>query len=159
MKQRGHSLDILFPVVLLAVYVLAAAAVAVLAGQVYQRVETRSRTLAGSPAALSYVTERLRQSDEAGAVRVTELGGCPALVITQGDGPVYDTYIYCYDGSLRELMVRRELAPEPHMGRALLPLAEFLPEQSLGLLKLTCTDEAGTTARCWVSLLSGEVAK
>lgn len=158
MEKRGHSLDILFPVVLLAVYVLAAVTVILQAGAAYRKVEDRSRSMADGPAALAYVTERLHQGDEAGVVRVGTLGDIPALVFAQGEDGRYVTYIYCYDGSLRELMIRRELAPEPETGRALLPMAEFLPEDAGGgLLKLSCTDLSGQTRVCWVSLLSEEV--
>lgn len=158
MVNRRHSMDILFPTVLLALYVLGAAAVAVLAGASYQRLAERSAAMSDGSAALSYVAERLHQSDEAGAVRVAELGGCPAIVITQGETSLYDTYIYCYNGSLRELMVKRELKPEPDMGRALLPMAAFTPENlGGGLLKLSCTDSEGLTRESWVALRAGEV--
>jgi hypothetical protein len=57
-----------------------------------------------SRTSLSYLATKLRQGDEAGGILVTELEGCPALVLEETiNGTLYRTWIYSYEGSLREV--------------------------------------------------------
>ena len=155
--EKRHSLDVLFPLGVLAVFALAAVWVLLLAAGGYRDSLTRADRDFGRTTALAYVTEKLRAGDESDSLRVAQLEGCPALVFSVSrEGSWYDTYIYCYDGTLRELMVKRELSPSPHMGRALLELEEFHPEWAgEGLLKLECRG-AGETVTRYVNLKAGE---
>lgn len=150
MEKRGHTLDILFPLGLLALYALAAAGVLLLAAGIYRQSMTRSDADFASDTALAYVTEKLRAADREEAVRVEDRD---TLVISVNYGDSwYDTYIYCYDGSLRELMTRREVPFAPEQGRALVALEDFRAEwASEGLLRLRC----GETER-YVNLKAGE---
>ena len=157
MEKRRHTLDVLFPLGLLAIYALAAAGAVLLAAHSYRSSLTRADRDFGCTTALAYVVEKLRAGDEAEAVRVDALGDCPALVLcVNREGSWYDTYIYCYGGSLRELMVKRELTPQPDMGRALLELEQFQPQWAAdGLLRLVCAHQGETDTR-YVNLKAGE---
>lgn len=157
MEKRGHTLDVLFPLGLLAIYAVAAAGAVLQAADGYRDSLTRADRDFGRATALAYVAEKLRAGDEAGAVRVDALEDCPALVLSVNrEGGWYDTYIYCYDGSLRELMVKRELTPAPGMGAKLLELEDFRPEWAGdGLLHLECRAQEETLAR-YVNLKAGE---
>ena len=154
--MKKHSAQLL-PVLLLAVFLLLSVLTAVRTAGIYKKVLDRSDRMDRSTA-LTYITEKVRQNDTAGALRIGTIGQCQALVITQGDAIVYDTYIYCYDGSLRELMIKRELTPAPEMGRSLLPmdLLELTLEE--GLLRIRCTDGTGETLERSVALMTQEVA-
>ena len=154
--MKKHSVQLL-PVLLLAVFLLLSVLTAVRTAGIYKKVLDRSDRMDRSTA-LTYITEKVRQNDTAGALRIGTIGQCQALVITQGDAIVYDTYIYCYDGSLRELMIKRELTPAPEMGRSLLPmdLLELTLEE--GLLRIRCTDGSGETLERSVALVSEGVA-
>ena len=157
MEKRGHTLDVLFPLGVLAIYAVAAALVLLLAADGYRDSLDRADKDFGSSTALAYVTEKLRAGDRENAVRVDSLGGCPALVVSVSrEDSWYDTYIYCYEGSLRELMVKRELTPQPDMGRALLELERFEPQwEREGLLRLVCAHQGEAVTR-YVNLKAGE---
>ena len=157
MEKRRHTLDVLFPLGLLAIYALAAAGAVLLAAHSYRSSLTRADRDFGCTTALAYVVEKLRAGDEAEAIRVDTLGDCPALVLcVNREGGWYDTYIYCYDGSLRELMVKRELPPAPQMGTKLLELEDFRPAWAGdGLLRLECRAQGESLAR-YVNLKAGE---
>ena len=157
MKRPTHSLHLLLPFGLLAVFALSAVLAVLLSASAFRQVSHRSDRLTFGTS-VTYIREKVRQSDTAGAIRVDRLGDCPALVITREERAVYDTYIYCYDGSLRELTIRREVAPEPSMGRALAPMASLELEREGSLLKILCTDGEGRTLEAAVALRSGEVA-
>ena len=70
----------------------------------------------------------------------------------------YCTYIYAWEGSLRELFANQDLEFDPSAGRKLLNMEAFscrwLGE---GLLEIRCTDEEGTVSTASVGLLSAEV--
>ena len=157
LEKRGHTLDVLFPLGVLAIYAVAAAMVLLLAADGYRDSLDRANRSFGASTALAYVTEKLRAGDREDAVRVETLGDCPALVVSVNrEDSWYDTYIYCYDGSLRELMVKRELTPQPDMGRALLELEQFEPQWAAdGLLRLVCAHQGETDTR-YVNLKAGE---
>ena len=154
--MKKHSAQLL-PVLLLALFLLLSTLIAVRSAAAYKKVLDRSDRLDRSTA-LTYITEKVRQNDAAGALRVGRIGDCQALVIAQGDEILYDTYIYCYDGSLRELMIKRELAPAPEMGRALLPMESLELTLEGGLLRIRCTDSSGETRERSVARAAQEVA-
>ena len=154
--MKKHSAQLL-PVLLLAVFLLLSVLTAVRTAGIYKKVLDRSDRMDRSTA-LTYITEKVRQNDTAGALRVGQIGPCQALVITQGDAIVYDTYIYCYDGSLRELMIKRELTPAPEMGRALLPMELLELTLEDGLLRIRCADSTGEITERSVALMTQEVA-
>ena len=154
--MKKHSAQLL-PVLLLALFLLLAGLTAVRSAAAYKKILDRSDRRDRSTA-LTYITEKVRQNDTAGALRIGTIGDCQALVIEQGDQILYDTYIYCHDGSLRELMIKRELAPAPEMGRSLLPMESLELTLEDGLLRIRCTDSSGETLERSVALVSEEVA-
>ena len=157
MEKRSHSLDVLFPLGLLAVFVLSAVMVILLSAQVYRGTTEKAET-AESGTALNYITEKIHQGDLAESVSVGEISGLPALILSRGtENAWYDTYIYCYDGALRELMVNRELPPTADMGRPILSMDAFSVEAVRpGLLRLRCTDSRGNSFESYVNFRPGE---
>lgn len=158
MEKRSHSLDVLFPLGLLAVYVLSAVAVILFSAQIYRNTTAKAEESQGGPAALAYVSEKVHQSDMEDAVRVGRISGIPALILSRHTASAdYDTYIYCCDGTLRELMVNRALPPTADMGRPLLNLESFEAELIRpGLLRLRCTDSREGTFESYVNFRAGE---
>ena len=76
----------------------------------------------------SYLTEKIRQSDSFGAITVTTLEGVPALSITTIENDVsYITYIYYYEGALRELIVTEHSVFALSSGQKIMELQEFIP--------------------------------
>ena len=54
----------------------------------------------------SYLEEKMNQNDMAGSVAVTSIGAFPAIALSETvNDTIYTTYIYCYDGYLREITV------------------------------------------------------
>ena len=54
----------------------------------------------------SYLTEKIRQNDKQDAIGLTTLEGVTALyILNQNETSPFTTYIYYYDGYLRELVV------------------------------------------------------
>ena len=78
---RKHSTDILFVLVLFLVFTSSALAVILLGARVYQSTSSRMESNYNVRTALAYVSEKIRQNDESGAVSLCELDGIPALTL------------------------------------------------------------------------------
>ena len=70
---RKHSTDILFVLVLFLVFTSSALAVILLGARVYQSTSSRMESNYNVRTALAYVSEKIRQNDESGAVSLCEL--------------------------------------------------------------------------------------
>lgn len=153
-------MDILFPLGVLAGFAAAVITVLLMTAGVYQGNVERSANSFSGPTALAYLTEKLHQSDRADAVSIEQMDGVDALVFSvENQGIRYDTYLYCYEGMLRELMVNQELTASADLGRELLPLEGLeLELVDDNLIRLRCTDDTSTTRESYVSLKSGEGA-
>ena len=80
-------------------------AIVVLASGFYSRQVKASSDSYSGRTALAYVTEKMHQNDENGAIADGTFDGENALVIRQRyDEKDYVTYLYAYDGYLRELL-------------------------------------------------------
>lgn len=95
----------------------------------------------------SYLAEKIRQSDTLGSITVTTLEGIPALSITTlEDNISYITYIYCYDGVLRELIVTENSVFTISGGQEIMKLDSFIPKLvNPTLLSIQVTDTSAHT--------------
>ena len=107
--------------------------------------------------ALSYLVNQVRRGDSGAGVAVRTFGDGDALALTEdlGDGYVYVTLLYCYDGQLRELYTEEGSGLNPEDGLAILPLTALELETEDGLITITITDEAGETFTTSVSPRAG----
>jgi hypothetical protein len=67
-------------------------------------------------------------------------------------GETYQTWIYCYDGSLRELFVKKGTAFSPEDGQPLTELADFTASRAGdGLYAIAVMDNDGRMADLYIS--------
>lgn len=127
--QKRHVIDFIFPVALLFVFAVSALIVVLLSARIYESTTEDSQEHYTSRTALSYISEKLRQNDENGAVSLGTLNDSDCLIMTQGLGDTaYTTYIYEYEGVLRELSVKKGVSPSPNAGEMILEVEEFHAE-------------------------------
>jgi hypothetical protein len=103
--------------------------------------------------ASSYLVEKVRSHDAASCVSVADLDGVCALALSENaqDG-TYTTYIYYYDGALRELLVGADASCSLEAGQSIVPLSSFTVEESgEGLLHITFTDSEGLSHEQYLS--------
>lgn len=104
-----HIVDILFVLALFGVFAASALMLVTIGANVYKHTAANMSMHFTERTACSYLTEKLRQNDTADAVSIGELEGVPALILTREDGDnAYCTYLYLYEGYLKELYVRRD---------------------------------------------------
>ena len=103
-RNDGQTLSVLFTMLLFLVFIMCALFTVLAGSRVYENISSRmDQTYTGS-VALQYVANKVRQGDEQGAVTVKNIDGQQVLEIRENieDGD-YVTWIYYYDGSIREL--------------------------------------------------------
>lgn len=94
----------------------------------------------------SYLAEKVRQHDTDAGITVTDFCGTKAIALFDTiDGKTYTTYIYYYDGALRELMVGDTASYSPGSGQSIISISSFEPELcDSGLIYITYSDTDGT---------------
>ena len=106
----------------------------------------------------SYVQEKIRQNDSRGCIDVVSLDGCDALAFTTTEGSSeYTTLIYCYDGSLRELIITDTSVYALSSGQKIVALQDFQPTVTMdGFIRIAVTDINGETYELLFSPISSE---
>ena len=107
----------LMALVLFAVFAVCVLTVLLTGADVYKRLVERDRDSYDRRTAVSYLTTRVRQADRLEAVELQEFGGVQALVLSEEiEGADYATWIYCYDGYIRELFAAADSGLMPDAG-------------------------------------------
>ena len=122
---------------------------------VYRRVAARAERGANTRVGLAYLTTKVHSADAMDPTCATDtrlvypgtFGGGDAIYLLQDmDGLVYETILYVYDGSLRELLCERGWELEPEDGEVVTPAQGMaLSEPSEGILRVAYTEAGGVT--------------
>ena len=106
-KQEKHFIvDILFVLALFGVFAVSALALVTIGADVYQHTVEDMGVNYESRTAVSYIMEKVRQNDTADSIFLTDLENVPALcMLSEIDEETYCTYLYLYDGHLKELFM------------------------------------------------------
>lgn len=126
-KQQRHIIDIIFVLALFCLFALSAIFLITIGADIYGKTVDNMESNFHTRTALAYVTEKVRQSDVEGRVSIGEFNGHQALVITSRISDIdYNTYIYEYNGCLKELMCRQDVILGPEAGQDILEVSEFM---------------------------------
>ena len=148
LSQKRHAIDFLFPVTVFFVFTISALTVILLAARIYQSTADDSQRNYTSGTALSHITEKLHQNDLEDSMFLDELDGTQAVVLRQEtEDAFYLTYLYVWDGQLRELYIKEGTPLSPSAGKSILPIKEFSAEETENrVITFHCTDTSGETA-------------
>ncbi len=153
-KPKNHSIDSLFAFLLLLTFSLFTLMLAGMGSAVYRNGAAYLDENYTSRTAVAYVSEKVRQHDEAGSIFLTSVGELPALAFRDTiDGESFLTYVYFHDGALRELFISEDREPEAEMGSRIVELSSFSVEQAapedggdgVGMLSVTAVSHRGNS--------------
>ena len=149
MKEQKHSIEDLFILVTFLVYAIALLLFASLGATVYRTVTSQMKQHQIQRTAESYLLEKVRQNDRADAIRIGEVEGQQALLITeQINEKKYVTYIYTDEGMLKELFISSDKEPKLQDGTALLELQNLtFEDEGDGYLNIGLQTEQGKMHR------------
>lgn len=111
----------------------------------YRGIAARMEQNYGSRTALAYLTNKVRQHDEAGMIRVTEQDGISILELGEIiEGGRYATRIYCRDGMICELFTKQGSSVSLEAGQEIVEAQALEFAEVDGGLTITLTGEGGT---------------
>ena len=147
MKTRTHFADTVFSFFLLLIFGMFTLFFSGMGASVYRSSAAHLEENYTSRTAVAYVSEKIRQHDSSGSISLTELEGIPSLCLSeQISGEEFFTYIYYYDGALRELFIRSSTVPQAKSGSSIVELASFSIEEhssSPDLYEITACSKNG----------------
>lgn len=130
-EQKAKITDLLAPVTF-AVFALCILLVLLAGAKGYERLVSRGEETFQKGTAARYLTMRVRQAEQ---VAIGEFDGCEALAFYERvDGEDYVTYVYCYEGHLRELFCGENVQLGASSGEKILPAEGFSCALTDGLL-------------------------
>lgn len=101
--------------------------------------------------ASTYLIEKFQQHDVSNAVSVTKFRGIPAILFAQENNQ--QTFLYAYDGYLRELTIYNNSFLHPEAGTKISKLEKLMiTECTDDLYCFMLTDSSGTTTPVYISL-------
>lgn len=140
MRKDSAKLTELMTLLVFAVFALCLMWLLLTGAGVYQRLTQSGEESYESRVQSQYLATRLRQSQK---VEVASFGEGDALVLgEQLEGEDYVTWVYLYDGYLRELFARKSSTVDPEDGERVLPMKTLV--LSLDGHMLTIRTDTGT---------------
>ena len=155
-NRRANKMDSIFVVALFTVFAITAFLLILIGAKQYQHTADAMDLNYESRTISSYLTEKIRQNDTAGAISLCQLEGTPALAIQTIENDVtYITYIYHHNEALREIMVTSDSVFSLESGQQIIQTAGFYPEYlENNLIKISITTTEGTTEYLYLTLHS-----
>ena len=157
MGRRNRIVDI-FPILLFLVFTLSALGVVTFSVQIYRSIVERAEGRFDIETASAYMSEKFRNHDDRGAISVTDFMGSDAIEIKETIKEVpYITYIYVYDGYLRELFTETSKLQDSRAedGNEILHMQELKIDRiSDRLIKLNFTDTENKSGETYLSIKS-----
>ena len=124
MEQKQSKITALAALLTAALFILCLLAVLLTGAERYRKAAEQGETAFAQRTAAGYLTARIRQGGQAGAVAVEDFGGQEALILRERIGEErYATRVYCRDGYLWELFAAEGGDFLPEDGQQLVELA------------------------------------
>jgi hypothetical protein len=147
MNQKRPVTDVLFVLILFLTFTLSALTVVLLGARAYESTQQGMDDNYTVRTALAYVSEKIRQADSQNAISLTKISQIPALALSSSaEEKNYMTYLYYYEGFLRELLIEKSRDFTLEQGSPIAALSSFVIESLPGgFYRLTASSETGSS--------------
>lgn len=134
-EKKKHTVDVLFVITLFAVFSISVVMLTGTGANVYQNIVNDMSENYDSRTAFTYISNKIHQYDTAGNIDIISFHNQDSLVIYEEiDNIVYATYLYAYDGKLKELFTRADQDFDPSYGTDILTIESFKASKVSGSL-------------------------
>ena len=128
LENSSRKIDTVFIVSLFVMFAITAILLILIGARQYRFTADSMNRNYEIRTASSYLTEKVHQSDTITGVSVVDFSVGSALALTdRQNNQTYITYIYYYDGVLKELFVKEDAAFTPSAGQTIVQLHGFIP--------------------------------
>lgn len=149
--KKTHTLDIIFALMLFFVFTASVLFVLATGASVYKNVTSNMQSNYEDRTSIAYINAKIRHYDSLNGddnnIKIGEIDGIPSLVLTENyDGIVYNTFIYCLDGYIKELFVEEGVEIGATEGFNITPV-DNLEFKQVGenLISVNCSSNHVTT--------------
>ncbi len=159
--QRKKSIvDSLFLLLLFGAFLLSALFIVLFGARIYQKTADTTNRNFGLRTSVSYITEKIHQMDSLDGVSVLPVDGTEVLRLTTvAETGTYYTYLYYYDGYLKELTASESMTFRKENGTDILELQDLTIKQiSPSLLYFEVTTKDNEETAFFVSHTRGKEA-
>ncbi|MEG1447954.1 MAG: DUF4860 domain-containing protein [Oscillospiraceae bacterium] len=130
----------------------------IFSANVYNKIIENKQDNFNKTVALSYITTKIRSTDQNGSVRVDSIDGNTAIVISEElADETLETWMYTYEGSLCELFAQSNSPKTSDAGIDIIPLSNIDAKIDSGKLSIIVTDIDGKKTKTSVSINSNEI--
>lgn len=145
-SHQTHTVDILFPFAVLFTFAVSSLLVLLLSAHIYSEQTTQAQENYYTHTPLSYISEKVRQHDTKDSIAIETLDGLDCLALHTASGDVtYTTYLYVYDGWLKELYAKDGASFSPAAGKNVIEASDFtIINLDEHLYRISITDSSGT---------------
>lgn len=152
-RNNSRAIDTFFILALLALFAITSFFVIMIGARQYHSIANQMTENYETRTAASYLAEKFNQNDVDGSVAVTDVEGIPAIALTQTiHEQKYTTYIYAYDGYLREVTVSHGTVITPSSGQKIVEASALdIMACSSNLYCFTLTDTYGNSRPIYIS--------
>lgn len=156
-KKYVHAADAVFALVLFFVFALSLLLVLLSGVTAYQKIRDTSENGYSENTCISYISTKVHHGATDDCIYLSVLDGVPAIALDEEiDGAAYVTYIYYYDGYIKEIFTLQGNEFPAESGSNVLPLSSFGFEITQdNLLYVFCTGTGGTSAETYLYLPTG----
>ena len=145
MGKRKHSTNLMFIIALLCMFAMSALFVAAIGANVYENSATKLQDNYDTRTSIVYLSEKIRACAD-GAADVRDLDGNNAIVITtRTDGQIHESWIYVYDGHLREATKAEGVTLDPRAGQRIMSLTALTATKTDTGIDISVTTDSGYT--------------
>ena len=154
-KTKRHTVDVLFLITLFCVFAISVITLTGTGATVYEHIVDRMDSNFVSRSSFSYVINKVRQNDRLGNVSIGKYGEADSIIISEEiSNTEYCTYLYYYDGSLREIFSRKDQFFDLNLGNSIIELSDFQIEKiSDSLCKVVLTND-GNISTLYINVRS-----
>lgn len=155
-KRTSYTVDTIFVLVLFAVFAITVLFVLMSGAGVYKNTQLVMQERYEERTCLSYISSKINNNDDSGKIRVIDNGDMSVLAIDESvAGESFTTYIYCYDGYMKELLVQSDLEFNAEMGTNIAALQYINFTKDGNLINIKCIGEEGTVSTVSLNIASG----
>lgn len=151
--SQQHMIDILFVLSLFCVFAISSVLLILFGADIYKKTIQQMENNYTSRTSISYITEKIRQSDVEHAIKIISQDDTQVLMLIRTINNIsYATSLYEYDGYLYELFARTDLelpldAGQPVMELHSLSFSQIEPN----ILEITFSEDINSEQTIYVS--------
>ena len=155
MGKKSHSVNLIFTVLLLGIFALAAIFVAVMGAKVYANSADKLHANFDTRTSIIYISEKIR-TNAGDNYSVREINGSPAIVLTENmDDMAFESWIFVADERLCEITVVKGDTVMPGAAQQIMDLKSLDARIKNGGIEITVVTIAGNVNSTFISGRTG----